>query len=265
MGRKIRYGEIYESDNYGKFVPIEYVGGEDDRIKIKFINTGYITTVTSNALVHGKVKDKYLPTIAGIGYIGDFEGKISYPENIMFYKVWNDMLHRCYNKNDKDFPLYGLLGISVDPRWFSFKNFFDDVKLLPNYNKKIKYPNQYQLDKDYLQLNIPKQNRIYSRYTCMWISKHDNCMIMTRENNNNKYYGVSEIRNGIYKARYSNYSIGYFNNEIAAANAFNYYYTLANQNNIFSDILILNDVPYMPPQEFFKYNIHPKTLAISLK
>lgn len=257
MRRKIRYNEIYNSENYGSFIPIEYIGGPKDLVKIKFINTQSERVVTSNALIHGKVKDKFVPIIAGVGYIGNFEGKVTDNSIIIFYRPWNDMLNRCYNKLDKDYSRYGALGITVDARWFNFNNFYQDAKLLIGYNNKCIYPSMYCLDKDYLQQNIPKSNRIYSKNTCVWLSKYDNIILMNRENSNSKYFGVTETKNG-YLSRYSNITIGVFSNIIAAANAYNYYYTLHFQNDPFRSVFLLNNVPYMSPDEFIKYNINSK-------
>ena len=43
------------------------------------------------------------------------------------------MIHRCYNKNDADYKYYGALGITVDPRWHNFGNYYEDIKLLPKF------------------------------------------------------------------------------------------------------------------------------------
>ena len=263
MGRHINYGEIYNSDNCGPFIPIEYIGGVEDLVKIKFINTGSERIVTSNQLVHGKVKDKYKPNIANIGYLGHFNGKVSDHSNIIFYRPWNDMINRCYNKTDKDYPIYGAMGITVEQRWFDFGNFYEDAKLLYGYENKLKYPSMFCLDKDYLQMNIPKNQKIYSKNTCMWISKYDNIIIMGRENSNSKYFGVTKTSRG-YLARYSNIKIGYYSDEIAAANAYNYYYTFNFKNDPFRSIILLNNVPYMSPFEFTKYSLNKTEKVIKL-
>ena len=264
MGRTIKYGEIYDSDNFGQFIPIEYIGGPEDLVKIKFLNTGSERIVSSNALIHGKVKDLYMPIVAGVGYLGSFNGKVSDKDKIIFYKPWNDMLNRCYNIADKDYPAYGGSGVRVDQRWFDFGNFFEDAKLLYGYENKLKYPSIYCLDKDYKQMNIPKNQKIYSLNTCIWISKYDNIIIMTRENSKSKYFGVTKTQRG-FLARYSRHIIGYFSNEIAAANAYNFYYMYNFKNDPFRSLFLLNDVPYMSPTEFIKYNLNAKEVIKVVK
>lgn len=51
-------------------------------------------------------------------------GRCNTPE----YNSWNNMLARCYNKNNHKFPRYGARGIDVCDRWrHSFENFFEDM------------------------------------------------------------------------------------------------------------------------------------------
>ena len=164
------------------------------------------------------------------------------------------MINRCYNKNNSDYYLYGGMGVRVDERWFNFSNFFEDAKLLPGYEYKIKYPTMYQLDKDYLQLSIPKSERIYSINTCLWISKYDNIIIMNREHHGSSgYYGVF-FKDGVYCTRINNVIYGRFTNAEAAANLFNYLYPL--YKNEFNNIQILNNVTPIPFNELEKYAVN---------
>ena len=48
------------------------------------------------------------------------------------YRIWQNMLRRCYDKRHKDFHNYGGRGISVCERWrHSFENFLADVGFRP--------------------------------------------------------------------------------------------------------------------------------------
>ena len=48
------------------------------------------------------------------------------------YPVWNGMIRRCYNPNNKDFRLYGLRGIKVCERWKKdVRKFIEDME--PSY------------------------------------------------------------------------------------------------------------------------------------
>ena len=259
MGRKIRFGEVYHSNNYGNFIPLYKL--DNGRIKIRFIQTGYEADVSIEAVYHGRVKDKYLPTIAGVGFIGDFEGKISHKENMILYHPWNDMLNRCYNTVDKDYPMYGGLGITVNHRWFNFTNFYYDAMKLQGYENKIKYPSLYCLDKDYLQMHIPKNQRVYSKDTCIWISRYDNITLMGRENSTSEYYGVTKHYNR-YHARYSsNVDLGSYRDPIMAANAYNYYYKTHVLKDEHHNLEILNDVPDILPNIYTQYNLNAKLMC----
>lgn len=43
------------------------------------------------------------------------------------YNTWAKMKSRCYDKNHASFYLYGEKGITVCPKWHTFKGFLDDM------------------------------------------------------------------------------------------------------------------------------------------
>lgn len=250
---------IYNSNNFGQFTVEEKVPTPENispktgqYYRVKFINTGFETVANRNSINYGKVKDKFYPNIAGVGYLGDYEGNPSNRDDYKtfdLYNAWQGMLNRCYNVNCKDYFRYGAMGVKVDPRWFNFNNFYNDAQLLFNYNKKVIYRNLYHLDKDYLQFGFPKYKKIYSPSTCIWVSYYDNNIIMNRERETScGYYGV-EYHNKYYYCIIYRKVCGKFNNPIAAANLFNYFYPLM-KNIQFSDVPMQNnDVPYMSLEE----------------
>jgi hypothetical protein len=44
------------------------------------------------------------------------------------YKIWKDMLRRCYNENNQRFKSYGGRGIKVCSKWHNFAGFWDDMQ-----------------------------------------------------------------------------------------------------------------------------------------
>ena len=142
--RKLQPGTIMHSNNYGDFEIIEFVndGSGNSKYKIRFLNTGYITIASGSAVYGGRVKDKYSPEIASVGFVGDLPYKITDPLVFPLYRIWNDMLNRCYNITDRDYEYYGAIGIRVDPRWFNFSNFFYDVQMIQGYDMKLRYPDE---------------------------------------------------------------------------------------------------------------------------
>ncbi len=71
----------------------------------------------------------------------------------LFYKVWQSMMQRCYNKNDKAYKWYGARGIFVSEGWHIFENFMSDM--LPQYIEG-------------LSLDRIDNARGYSKDNCRW-------------------------------------------------------------------------------------------------
>jgi hypothetical protein len=255
----IKIGDIFKTNNFGNLEIIEKF--DNDLFLVRFFNTGSYGTFTGNAIRHGKVKDKFLPIIAGVGYVGTFTGKVTDPEVVTFYSTWNDMLHRCFDPYDGDYVYYGAIGVTVDPSWFDFGTFLNDVKYLPGYENKLEYPGKYQLDKDFLQMHLPKSQRIYSKNTCIWLSKIDNTILMNADNilSNPGYLNVIKV-NDSYFVRVNNRLYSQFDDPIAAANAANNVYNMRKQNNKFMNLERINNVPYMPYEELVKHQLNLKPM-----
>ena len=257
------YEKIYKTKDYGDFIVIKDLGRINHvrYVRIKFLNTSYEKDIRAYRLDEENlnVYDPYAPSVYGVGYMGNATSK----DNRLEYGRWLKMLSRCYNKNAPDYNRYGGIGVAVDPRWFSFENYLNDIKLLPNYDKKCKDPYNYQFDKDYLQMNIPKSQRVYSVNTCIWATINDNINYRTIENKHlykNTYYGVVE-HHGRYVTRV-NYNgtyrtIGSFSDPIYAANAYNQF-----KLHVLNDSTVLNNVEYVPVEEYSKDNSLLKKVVV---
>ena len=245
-------GRIYDG-KYGKYQIIDEAGytGKDKNFVVKFLNTGYVTEAGYNCIRHGNVKDKLVPTVSDIGFIGS-DIVVTDEKYYTYYRSWSDMIDRCYNIFDPMYYAYGEIGVTVDPRWYNFTTFYNDCQLLPNYLKKQQYPDRYQLDKDYLQFDIPKEKRIYSRGTCIWISDIDNTILRNIENSNNKYRGVI-YHNNAYCTRIENKIYGRFTIPEAAAYLYNILYPKYGPNSPFNDIVVLNRVRSFTYEELVSY------------
>lgn len=44
------------------------------------------------------------------------------------HRIWKAMKERCTNPNNSHFKHYGSRGISYDPKWEDFRNFYEDMK-----------------------------------------------------------------------------------------------------------------------------------------
>lgn len=172
--------EIYHSNNYGDFKIIEDLGFLQYAvryIKIRFVDTNYETIVTYNNARIGNVKDVMRPTVYGVGYIGTEDIIEANSIDKILYHRWINMLSRCYNINDKNYDSYGGIGVYVDDDWLNFNTYRNDVKLIHGFNLFESNPKLYHLDKDYLQLQISHNKRIYSKYTCIWMDSISNSQL----------------------------------------------------------------------------------------
>lgn len=263
--------KIYHSDNYGPYIVIEtyksatYKKGPS--VLIEFICTkNRVITDVSKAL-NGEVRDPKLCNKIPIDTILLSEEDRYKRLDRLAKEMWRSMIRRCYDPNTDNFQSYGGIGISICDRWMNRDLFLKDIANIFQYNKWYRFPTIYQLDKDYLQLNIQKDKRIYSPETCVFLHASDNKnlrVIEFKRDNQciSKYYGVTKETANTYSASLSlgkgSMYLRAFSSEIAAANAFNYWQLYLHRYDI---IPLLNEVPYMPPSEFIKYNTRPKEIC----
>lgn len=237
----IKTGKVYESNGSGKFVVLGSAGVYKDtetskpteHFDVKFLDTGYTTRVTKRAVQSRSIKDYKKHMVSGVGCLGDKVKVSSHPVISKAYDCWQGMLNRCYNTNDPSYKNYGAQDITVDPRWFEFTTFLSDIRWMPGYDEWC-FNNNYAIDKDYLQQDKNKRDRIYSKDTCCFITSADNNTMknIDRVNNNEKaYYGVSVDKSSYayttYRCRVINngesVSYGRFMVPEAAAVVYNYH------------------------------------------
>lgn len=247
-------GLTYNTNKYGKLKIIrEAIGiGYSERLfEVEFENTGFRTIATLTCITHGIVRDRSVPELIGIGYLG----RNNHPQSIMnlLHATWSNMINRCYNENERTYNAYGGSGVRVSERWKCFAYFCDDVTQMYGFEMKLKYPKKYTLDKDYLQSNIPKNQRIYSKETCIWVSIYENILIEGKEKGSTGYYGVitNSSTIGYYIIIYDEIYGLYTDIELAAS-LFNYIYPLL--SNEFNLLNLRNNVPDYPLQLLISEN-----------
>lgn len=154
-------GDILDSNSYGKFKVVAYDGFY--KVGISFIDTGYSYVTNAYAVRNGQVKDRFMPIVYGIGFVGLDSSKDDVFGDAI-YGCWKSMLTRCYNTNyHKLKPTYS--ECSVCEEWHSFSNFKKWYKATrPNDGLK------YELDKD---IKV-EGNKLYSPETCLMVSKTEN-------------------------------------------------------------------------------------------
>ena len=196
MGKEIKVGEIFNSNNYGDFEIIEEFSqrakGRHKLFNIRFIETNGIRyNISSSDIRSGKIKDYYKPDVCNVGYIGSLDCKNinkSYPKE---YDLWRNIIQRCYYSKSKSYKYYGAKGVIVCERWHCFANFLEDITNIKWYDKKAFQEGKLELDKD-----IFGNKKLYSLETCCFIDKLTNIQhqkfkgndFIAIDPNGNKYY-----------------------------------------------------------------------------
>ena len=208
-------GKVCKSKSSGDFKILKY--NDKKNVEIQFLKTGFETTVELGSIRNGGVKDRYLPSVYGVGVIGD-----KYPSKVngvltKEYKLWTSMLVRCYSDNSKKRrPTYE--GCGVSDNFKSYEYFYEWC------NKQVGFGVEgFELDKDLLI----KGNKVYSEDSCVFIPTEINSLLVKRENMRGKYLiGVcwSKTANAFVSRVSRNKGmqehLGVFNTELEAFNAY---------------------------------------------
>lgn len=71
-----------------------------------------------------------------------------------FYSIWRNMKNRCRYPNTRNYHNYGGRGITYDPRWEQFENFYADM---------------HEEYSDKLSLERRDVNGNYNKENCVWV------------------------------------------------------------------------------------------------
>ena len=149
-------GKVFKTKNYGDLVITNWVNHSE--VYVKFISTGYQLITNIQSIKDGAVRDRYAPSIYGVGIIGD---EISCTKGVYDkqYPLWKNMLLRCYEpKYHEKFPTYIGCEASDDFKQYSiFKKWCSEQT---GFGRK-----GWVLDKDILY----KGNKIYGMHTCCFV------------------------------------------------------------------------------------------------
>ena len=208
-------GKVCISKSSGDFKILKY--NDSRNVEIQFLKTGYETTVQLGNIINGNVKDRYLPSVYGVGVVGTkypiSEGGVHTKE----YVLWKSVLQRCYNDTyQKKNPTYE--GCEVSENFKSYEYFFLWCHKQTGFGNKW-----FQLDKDLLI----KGNKVYSEYSCVFLPQEINNILTKREVLRGKHLiGVSWCNTKkafvaqVNKNKGSPEWLGYFNTELEAFNAY---------------------------------------------
>lgn len=259
----ININKIYMSNNYGPFKFIEIINDNSGHPKalIEFIETKYKKIVCILDAINGKVRDDTRKSAYHQLNTKSVDNKDEFIDKCL-KSIWEGMVNRCINPNSKSYRNYGNSGVMICDEWLDLDTFIKDAKTLPQFYKFELFPNMYRIDKDYLQFNIPKEYRIYSKNTCMFLSIIDNSNLRVIENKRDhpeqytsKYYCVSKKKDKYYVYININRNpvfFGSYDDEVIAASVANYWQL---KYHLYDIIPLLNNVPELKPSDFTKYNV----------
>lgn len=143
----------------------------------EFLETGFQKVAAMTDIKRGRVKDRLAPSVAGVGYLGAEE--CHYNSTSRMYRVWHNMINRCYNPNSTEWKHYGACGVTVCDRWHCFTNFAKDVPNIPGYDEELFEDNLIHLDKDEKQWKMDE--KVYSPTTCQFVTPLKNGRLIDRE------------------------------------------------------------------------------------
>lgn len=149
---------------------------DSSHIMVRFKSNNFETKCSIKAFNSGNVKNIWLPSVYGVGiigdeYVGDGNGKGN-----KCYQTWAGIIMRCYYADYKNrFNTYNESTMHDDWIYYSnFKKWFDD-----NYYEVEDKCDKMDLDKDILI----KGNKHYSPDTCIFVP-HSINNIFTKRNAN---------------------------------------------------------------------------------
>lgn len=138
------------------------------KFEIIFTESGYKRITSRSDIKKGLVRDRLSGCVSGVGYLG----YASVYDNEKVYRIWTNIIGRCYDKNNTSYERYGAKGVTVCIRWHNFDNFLEDFTAIEGYDEEKFQNGELELDKDIKQQNI--KNKIYSKETCIFVSRKIN-------------------------------------------------------------------------------------------
>ena len=208
-------GKVCKSKSSGDFEIVKY--NNTANVEIQFLKTGFETSARLDHVKSGKIKDRYMPSVYGVGIVGN-----KYPIKVndvqtKEYGLWKSMLRRCYSDNfKKKNPTYK--DCEVSDKFKSYEYFYEWC------NKQIGFGvDGFEIDKDLLI----KGNKVYSESTCVFLPQEINTLLIKCTASRGKHpIGVCWNKTKksfvahVGKSKGKQEHLGYFKTEIEAFNAY---------------------------------------------
>lgn len=169
MATKYVVGSTFTNNQGYEAVIISKVG---QRVRIRFLVSGSEREVDTGDLGRGRFKDKYAPSVYGIGVVGDNTTQTP------AYKQWVRMLERCYSGRHNSY-----CNTTVCSSWLTLDNF------ITWYDKN--HIEGWHLDKDLKQVGL--DSKVYSASTCIYLPPSVNCALVNPNSSGVTVRGASFI------------------------------------------------------------------------
>ena len=212
-------GKVCKSKSSGDFKIVKYNDSTD--VEIQFLKTGFETTAQLGDIKIGKVKDRLLPSVYGVGIVGTKYPISEVSVHTKEYELWKSMLKRCYSDAyKKKNPTY--IDCEVSDKFKNYEYFYEWCHSQVGFGVDGN-GNPFQLDKDLLV----KGNKVYSEYSCIFLPNEIN-LLLTKctASRGNHLIGVYYHKRGkVFKAQVNKNKgkqekLGSFNTELEAFNAY---------------------------------------------
>lgn len=155
-------GNAFKSTKCGDFVVVSKI---DKLFLCRFVDTGFEVLAQSSQIKKGNVKDKSLPSLFGVGFIGS--GSYKSTENgkpTKAYMHWHGIHRRCYDEKYHElYPSY--IDCEVCEEWQEYQVFAAWYE-----ENKPEEGGRWELDKDI----IKSGNKIYSPLFCKLVRSSEN-------------------------------------------------------------------------------------------
>lgn len=165
----------------GQAVEILEINKKANRMLVEFLDSYNIKEVSISSWRLGILRDGFFPSVGGVGYNGNARKS----DHLIEYSVWKNIIYRCYVENSDDYRFYGKEGVTVCDKWKCFEYFLEDLPHIEGYElfEKTKTDRKLSvhLDKDFKQMDVPLNERVYSLETCMFMLADDNRKMVKRK------------------------------------------------------------------------------------
>lgn len=164
--QRIRPGAQFKTRD-GTVLVLEYISS--NKVRIRFLATGFETVCQASRLRSGNVRDKLHPNVHGVGFYG-LEGG----PNHSAHASWHSMLGRCYYRGGRG----NYKDATVCEKWHNlgtYSAWYDlEVAAAKATDKTL------QLDKDLHSL-VNGQAKVYSPETCVLLPRAVNLALARLE------------------------------------------------------------------------------------